>query len=58
MGSAALAFKCLEVAYLKVVYSSHSIASRDRHELQTALQMVPPGKLMFNFYYFFSVKKR
>ncbi|XP_004309680.1 PREDICTED: uncharacterized protein LOC101304347 [Fragaria vesca subsp. vesca] len=44
MASAALAFKCLEVAYLKVIYSSHSSAGRDRHELQTALQMVPPGE--------------
>ncbi|XP_062021537.1 cysteine-tryptophan domain-containing zinc finger protein 3-like [Rosa rugosa] len=44
MASAALAFKCLEVAYLKVIYSSHSNAGRDRHELQTALQMGPPGE--------------
>ncbi|KAM5563961.1 cysteine-tryptophan domain-containing zinc finger protein 3-like [Rosa sericea] len=44
MASAALAFKCLEVAYLKVIYSSHSNAGRDRYELQTALQMVPPGE--------------
>ncbi|KAK9945607.1 hypothetical protein M0R45_011115 [Rubus argutus] len=29
---------------MPVIYSSHSIASRDRHELQTALQMVPPGE--------------
>lgn len=49
MASAALAFKCLEVAYMKVIYSSHSSAGRDRHELQTALQMVPPGKLNFIF---------
>ncbi|XP_050366950.1 cysteine-tryptophan domain-containing zinc finger protein 7-like [Argentina anserina] len=44
MASATLAFKCLEVAYLKVIYSLHSNAGRDRHELQTALQMVPPGE--------------
>lgn len=43
MATAALAYKCVEVAYLRVVYSSHNTASRDRHELQTALQMVPPG---------------
>ncbi|GAB4841147.1 hypothetical protein Ancab_021891 [Ancistrocladus abbreviatus] len=44
MAAAALAYKCMEVAYLKVIYSSHSTASRDRHELQTALQMVPLGE--------------
>ncbi|XP_074278957.1 cysteine-tryptophan domain-containing zinc finger protein 3 [Silene latifolia] len=44
MATAALAYKCMEVAYLRVVYSSHSIASRDRSELQTVLQMVPPGE--------------
>lgn len=44
MATAALAYKCVEVAYLRVVYSSHNTASRDRHELQTALQMVPPGE--------------
>ncbi|GAB4829866.1 hypothetical protein Ancab_019512 [Ancistrocladus abbreviatus] len=44
MAAAALAYKCTEVAYLKVIYSSHSTASRDRHELQTALQMFPLGE--------------
>ncbi|GAV83365.1 zf-CW domain-containing protein [Cephalotus follicularis] len=44
MAAAALAYKCTEVAYMRVVYSSHFSASRDRHELQTALQMVPPGE--------------
>ncbi|KAH9617793.1 hypothetical protein KSS87_002101 [Heliosperma pusillum] len=44
MATAALAYKCMEVAYLRVVYSSHNIASRDRSELQTVLQMVPPGE--------------
>ncbi|KAL3029912.1 hypothetical protein AAZX31_03G191100 [Glycine max] len=44
MASAALAYKCMEVAYMRVVYSSHTSASRDRHELQTALQMVPLGE--------------
>jgi hypothetical protein len=52
MAAAALAYKCMEVAYMRVVYFSHTSASRDRHELQTALQMVPPGnynlvKLLF-----------
>lgn len=44
MATAALAYKCMEVAYLRVIYSSHHSASRDRHELQTVLQMVPPGE--------------
>ncbi|KAL2900403.1 AF4/FMR2 family member 3 [Bienertia sinuspersici] len=44
MATAALAYKCVEVAYMRVIYSSHNAASRDRNELQTALQMVPPGE--------------
>lgn len=44
MGAAALAYKCVEVAYMRVVYSSHSSASRDRNELQNALQIVAPGE--------------
>ncbi|PPD95512.1 hypothetical protein GOBAR_DD07448 [Gossypium barbadense] len=42
MAAASLAYKCMEVAYMRVIYSSHGNANRDRHELQTALQMVPP----------------
>ncbi|KAK9084149.1 hypothetical protein Scep_030620 [Stephania cephalantha] len=44
MAAAALAYKCMEVAYMQVVYSKQSCLSRDRHELQTALEMVPPGE--------------
>lgn len=44
MASAALAYKCMEVAYMRVVYSSHTSANRDRHDLQTALQMIPLGE--------------
>lgn len=44
MATAALAYKCVEVAYLRVIYSSHNSVSRDRHELQTVLQMIPPGE--------------
>ncbi|GER24751.1 CW-type Zinc Finger [Striga asiatica] len=44
MAAASLAYKCMEVAYLRVVYSSHNSASRDRNELQTALQIVAPGE--------------
>lgn len=44
MAAAALAYKCMEVAYMRVVYSSHASASRDRNELQRALQVVPLGE--------------
>jgi len=43
MAAAALAYKCIEVAYMKVAYYKHSAASKDRHELLTALQTVMPG---------------
>ena len=46
MGAAALAYKCMEVAYMRVVKSSYTSANRYRNELQTSLQMVPPGKLV------------
>ncbi|CBI36808.3 unnamed protein product, partial [Vitis vinifera] len=42
MAFAALSYKCMEVAYMQVVYSTDSIASRDRNELQMALEMVLP----------------
>lgn len=44
MAAAALAYKCMEVAYMRVIYSSHNSAIKDRHDLQTALQMGPSGK--------------
>ncbi|XP_044501307.1 cysteine-tryptophan domain-containing zinc finger protein 7-like isoform X2 [Mangifera indica] len=44
MAAASLAYKLVEVAYMRVIYSSHASASRDRHELQTALQMAHPGE--------------
>ncbi|PWA91451.1 Zinc finger, CW-type [Artemisia annua] len=44
MAAAALSYKLAEVAYLKVVYSSHTGASKDRQELQTALQLGPTGE--------------
>lgn len=43
MVSAALAYKCMEVAYMRLVYCKHSSINRDRHELQSALQMVSQG---------------
>ncbi|XP_054806184.1 LOW QUALITY PROTEIN: cysteine-tryptophan domain-containing zinc finger protein 7-like [Prosopis cineraria] len=42
--AAALAYKCMEVAYMRVVYSKHSSINRDRDELQSTLQMVPQGE--------------
>ncbi|CAI9785624.1 unnamed protein product [Fraxinus pennsylvanica] len=44
MATAALAYKCMEVAYMRVVYCSHNGASRVRNELQSALQIVFPGE--------------
>lgn len=43
MGAAALAYKCVEVAYLKTAFIKNPVASRDRHELQTTLQMLQLG---------------
>ncbi|XP_039047855.1 cysteine-tryptophan domain-containing zinc finger protein 3-like isoform X2 [Hibiscus syriacus] len=48
MAAASLAYKCAEVAYMRVIYTSHANTSRDRRELQTALQMVPPGESPFS----------
>uniref|UniRef100_A0A7N0SZ63 CW-type domain-containing protein n=1 Tax=Kalanchoe fedtschenkoi TaxID=63787 RepID=A0A7N0SZ63_KALFE len=42
MCAVSLAYKCMEVACLRVVYSSHCSAGKDRLELQTALRPVPP----------------
>nr|KJB47074.1 hypothetical protein B456_008G009600 [Gossypium raimondii] len=44
MAAASLAYKCMEVAYMRVIYSCHANASRDRLELQTALQTAHPGE--------------
>jgi hypothetical protein len=44
IAAAALAYKCTEVAYFRVIYSSHGNASRDRNILQTSLQIAPPGE--------------
>ncbi|XP_042064269.1 cysteine-tryptophan domain-containing zinc finger protein 3-like isoform X3 [Salvia splendens] len=41
---AALAYKCMEVAYLKVVYCKSSSASRFCQDLQSSLQMIPQGE--------------
>ncbi|KAJ6794362.1 Uncharacterized protein M6B38_232140 [Iris pallida] len=44
MAAAALAHKCVEVAYMKAAYYKHPGASKDRHELQTAFQTALPGE--------------
>ncbi|PHT44467.1 hypothetical protein CQW23_13625 [Capsicum baccatum] len=48
MAAAALAYKCVEVAYMRVIYSSQSDANRYRNELQAALQIFPPGESPFS----------
>lgn len=49
MGTAALAYKCMEVAYMKVIYSSHATATKDVNELQSSLQTGGCGSLYFRF---------
>ncbi|KAJ9700066.1 hypothetical protein PVL29_005751 [Vitis rotundifolia] len=44
MAAAALAYKCMEVAHMRVVYCKHSSINRDRHELQATLQIPPKGE--------------
>jgi hypothetical protein len=41
MAAAALAYKCVEVAYLKAAYYKHPSASKDRQELQAVVQRAP-----------------
>uniref|UniRef100_A0ACD5XQ29 Uncharacterized protein n=1 Tax=Avena sativa TaxID=4498 RepID=A0ACD5XQ29_AVESA len=41
MAAAALAYKCVEVAYLKAAYYKHPSASKDRQELQAVVQIAP-----------------
>lgn len=43
MAAAALAYKCIEVAYMRVVYCKHSSVSRDRNELQATLHIASQG---------------
>ncbi|XP_019439306.1 PREDICTED: uncharacterized protein LOC109345011 isoform X2 [Lupinus angustifolius] len=44
MAAAALSYKCMEVAYMRVVYCKHPSTNMDWHELQTTLQMVSQGE--------------
>lgn len=43
MAATALAYKCVEVAYMKSAYSKRPNASKDLNELQAAFQFLPPG---------------
>lgn len=52
--TASLAFKCAEVAYLRLVYCKSSATHRVWHDLQSCLRMVPQGMLIFGV--FFSTK--
>jgi hypothetical protein len=41
MAAAALAYKCVEVAYLKAAYYKYPTASKDRQVLQAVVQTAP-----------------
>ena len=43
MAAAALAYKCMEVANMKVVYSKDSRANKDRNELHAAFLLASTG---------------
>lgn len=43
MAAAALAYKCMEVVYMRLVYNKHSTINRDRDELKSILKMVSQG---------------
>ena len=45
MAAAAFAYKCMEVAYMRVVYCNNSTTNRDRHDLQASLQIIPQGMI-------------
>ncbi|CAJ1941046.1 unnamed protein product [Sphenostylis stenocarpa] len=44
MAAAALAYKCMEVVYMRLVYNKHSSINKDRDELKSILQMVSQGE--------------
>ncbi|XP_057866424.2 cysteine-tryptophan domain-containing zinc finger protein 7 [Cryptomeria japonica] len=43
MAAAALAYKCMGVAHMRVVHSKNLFISRDQHDLQMAFQSAPSG---------------
>nr|XP_043635603.1 cysteine-tryptophan domain-containing zinc finger protein 5-like [Erigeron canadensis]XP_043635604.1 cysteine-tryptophan domain-containing zinc finger protein 5-like [Erigeron canadensis] len=44
MTTAALAYKCMEAAYMKVIYHAHATTCKDVNELKTSLQIAPKGE--------------
>ncbi|CAL0325813.1 unnamed protein product [Lupinus luteus] len=44
LAAAAVAYKCMEVVYMRMVYCKHSIVNRDLHELRSVLQVVSQGE--------------
>ncbi|KAK7266015.1 hypothetical protein RIF29_18654 [Crotalaria pallida] len=44
MAATALAYKCMEMAYMRAVYCKSFSTNRDRHELLSTLQMVSQGE--------------
>lgn len=51
MAAAALAYKCMEVACMRVAYDkSLGQQSGEWNELQIFLQMTPPGNIRFYIY--------
>ncbi|OIT31950.1 PREDICTED: uncharacterized protein LOC109208034 [Nicotiana attenuata] len=44
VATAALAFKCMEVAYMRVVFCKNMSSSRIWHDLQASLQVPPQGE--------------
>ncbi|KZV54055.1 hypothetical protein F511_39091 [Dorcoceras hygrometricum] len=44
LAAAALAYKCVEVAYLKIVYCKSSSTHRIWRDLQSSMQMLPQGE--------------
>ncbi|KAL6971307.1 hypothetical protein U1Q18_030986 [Sarracenia purpurea var. burkii] len=44
MAAAVLAYKCMEVAYMRVVYCKNPSTNRDRHDLQASLHLLPQGE--------------
>ncbi|KAL3508072.1 hypothetical protein ACH5RR_033454 [Cinchona calisaya] len=44
MAAAALAYKCMEVTYMRVVYCKNTSTNRIYHDLEASLQIVPQGE--------------
>lgn len=53
MAAAALAYKCMEVAYMRVVYCKNSSTCRFLHDLQTSLPSALQGIISFMLFVIF-----